>query len=101
QKLVESGNIKLGQVASDAPGVSGRAMLRALVRRRRRRREDQRPGAAAAEGKETGTAARPDRSAKAQRWVLSELLEQYEQAEAALARVEAKIRAELEAAWAA
>lgn len=31
QKLAESGNIKLGQVASDAVGVRGRLMLRALV----------------------------------------------------------------------
>jgi transposase len=32
QKLIESGNIKLGQVASDALGASGRAMLWALAR---------------------------------------------------------------------
>lgn len=31
QKLLESANIKLGQVASDVLGASGRAMLRALV----------------------------------------------------------------------
>ena len=31
QKVIESGNMKLGQVASDALGVSGRAMLRALA----------------------------------------------------------------------
>ena len=31
QKLIESANIKLGQVASDALGVSGKAMLRALA----------------------------------------------------------------------
>jgi transposase len=31
QKVIESGNIKLGQVASDALGVSGRAMLWALA----------------------------------------------------------------------
>jgi transposase len=31
QKIVESGNIKLAQVASNALGVSGRAMLRALA----------------------------------------------------------------------
>jgi transposase len=33
QKLVESGNVKLGQVATDALGVSGLQMLRALARR--------------------------------------------------------------------
>ena len=32
QKLIESGNIKLGQVASDALGASGRAILWALAR---------------------------------------------------------------------
>src|SRR5215211_1843951 len=32
RKLVGSGNIKLGQVASDALGVSGKLMLRALAR---------------------------------------------------------------------
>jgi len=32
QKVIESGNIKLGQVASDALGVSGRQMLWALAR---------------------------------------------------------------------
>jgi Transposase and inactivated derivatives len=32
QKVIESGNIKLGQVASDVLGVSGRAMLEALAR---------------------------------------------------------------------
>lgn len=32
QKVIESGNIKLGQVASDALGVSGRAILRSLIR---------------------------------------------------------------------
>ena len=31
QKLIESANIKLGQVASDALGVSGKAMLRAVA----------------------------------------------------------------------
>jgi transposase len=31
QKLVESANIQLGQVASDALGVSGKLMLRALA----------------------------------------------------------------------
>ena len=31
QKLIESGNIKLGQVATDVLGVSGRQMLRALA----------------------------------------------------------------------
>ena len=31
QKLIESGNVKLSQVVSDALGVSGKQMLRALA----------------------------------------------------------------------
>ena len=31
QKLIESGNIKLGQVVADSLGVSGKQMLRALA----------------------------------------------------------------------
>jgi transposase len=68
QKLVESGNIKLGQVASDALGVSGQLMLRAL------------------EGRMTA----------AQRWILAELLDQYTQVEGALQRVEEKIAQEVD-----
>lgn len=97
QKLVESGNIKLGQVASDALGVSGREMLRALAAgetdarkisdlARRRLKEKKPELKRALEGRLTA----------AQRWVLGELLEQYEEVEGALARVEAKIGAEVE-----
>lgn len=98
QKLAESGNIKLGQVASDALGVSGREMLRALaageadagkLSNLARRLKGKKPELKRAlEGRLT----------EAQRWVLGELLEQYEQVEGALARVEGKIRAEIEAA---
>ena len=85
QKLAESGNIKLSQVASDALGVSGKLMLRAvasgetdaekmaqLARRRMRSKipELQR----ALEGRMT----------KAQRWVLGDLLTRYEEVERAV-----------------
>ena len=96
QKLIESGNLKLGQVASDALGVSGRQMLRALAagetdavkmaglaRRRMKRKvpELQR----ALEGRLTS----------AQRFVLGELLQRYDEIEAAIARVEEHIDEEV------
>jgi len=97
QKLVESGNIKLGQVASDALGVSGKLMLRALAqgdtdaermsnlaRRSMKRKKPELKRAL--EGRLT----------KAQRWVLSELLDQYDQVEAAIKRVEEKLKQEVE-----
>jgi len=96
QKLSESGNIKLSQVASDALGVSGKLMLRALAdgetdaekmaqlaRRRMRSKipELQR----ALEGRMT----------KMQRWVLGELLTRYEEIEQAIERVERQIDEEV------
>ena len=98
QKLVESANIKLAQVASDALGVSGKLMLRALAngetdtqkmselaRRsmRRKKPELQR----ALQGRLT----------EAQRWVLTELLDRYDSVESAISRVDGKIRQEVEA----
>jgi transposase len=91
QKVIESGNMKLGQVASDALGVSGRAMLRALAagetdamanlaRKSLKRKKSELVRALG--GRLTDT----------QRWVLGELLAQYDDLEAALARVAAHIR---------
>jgi transposase len=98
QKLIESGNIKLGQVASDVLGVSGRAMLRAL---------------AAGEANPQSLTALAQRSLKrkeaellraldgqlttSQRWILAELLDQYEGLEAAIARVEERLDEEVRA----
>jgi transposase len=96
QKLIESGNIKLGQVVSDVLGVSGRAMLRALA-------------AGETSAGEMAQLARPNLKAKppelrrslegrltsAQRWVLRELLARYEELEAALARVKQQIQREV------
>ena len=97
QKIAESGNIKLSQVASDALGVSGRLMLRALAggetdvekmselaraRLRNKKGELKR----ALEGRLTC----------AQRWVLAELLDRYEELEAAIKKVNEQIRKEVE-----
>jgi transposase len=99
QKLIESGNIKLSQVVSDALGVSGKQMLRALAagetnaakmsemaRRRMKRKAPELKRALAG------------RLTEAQRWVLTELLDQYEQVETAVRRVEQKIGEEVERA---
>ena len=97
QKLIESANIKLGQVASDALGVSGKAMLRALAagetdakkmshlaRRTLKRKQPQLQQALAG------------RMTEAQRWVLGQLLDQYDQSEAALRRVEERLTQQVE-----
>jgi transposase len=97
QKLMESANIKLGQVASDALGVSGKLMLRALAagetdseqmshlaETRLKRKQPQLQQAL--EGRLT----------QAQRWILGQLLDQYEQGAAALQRVEARIGQEVD-----
>lgn len=99
QKLIESGNIKLSQVVSDALGVSGKQMLRALAagetdvermselaRRRMKRKKPELRRALAG------------RLTEAQRWVLTELLDQYERVEAAVRRAEEKIGEEVERA---
>jgi transposase len=99
QKLVESGNIKLGQVATDALGVSGLQMLRALAagetnpdkissmaRGRLKRKQGELKRALSGQLTE------------AQRWVLSQLLDQYDRVKEAIAKVEHKIREEVAAA---
>ncbi|MEW6131273.1 MAG: IS110 family transposase [Acidobacteriota bacterium] len=98
QKLAESANIKLAQVASDALGVSGKLMLRALAdgetdaeqlshlaKRSLKRKQPQLQRAL------------QGRLTEAQRWVLSELLDQYEQVEAAVKRTEQRIDEEVQA----
>jgi transposase len=97
QKLIESANIKLGQVASDALGVSGKLMLRALAagetdaeqmshlaQRTLKRKQPQLQQAL--EGRFT----------PAQRWILGQLLDQYEHVEAALQSAEERIGQEVE-----
>jgi transposase len=96
QRIIESGNIKLGQVASNALGVSGRLMLRALC-------EGETDGsklAALARGQLKQKRAELRRAltgrlSPAQRFVLRELLDRYEELEAALARVNEQIKQEV------
>jgi transposase len=97
QKVIESGNVKRGQVASDALGVCGRAMVRALAAGEtdattmadlaRKTLKRQKPELVRAlEGRLTDT----------QRWVLGELRARYDAREATLARVEAHLRQAIE-----
>jgi transposase len=88
QKLIESANIKLGQVASDVMGVSGRAMLRAMVEGKSDTQQ------LAELARDTLKQKRPELRraldgllSATQRWVLGELLGRYEELEAALSRV--------------
>jgi len=98
QKLLESANIKLGQVASDGLGVSGRMMLGALAAGE----SDPEKLAEMAQGRLKNKKgelrqALAGRLTTAQRWVLSELLARGEELEGALSRVETRIRAEVQA----
>jgi transposase len=97
QKLAESANIKLGQVASDALGVSGKLMLKALARgetdaekmsdlARRSMRKKKPELKRALEGRLTEN----------QRWILTQMLNQYDLVEEAIKRVEAWIGEEVE-----
>jgi transposase len=97
QKLSESANIKLGQVASDALGASGKLMVRALATGE----TDAEQLSHLAKGPLKRTQpqlqqALAGRFTQAQRWILTELLDQYEQVEAALQRVAERIRQEVE-----
>jgi transposase len=98
QKLLESANIKLGQVASDVLGVSGRLMLHALAAGE----QDVGKLAALAQGRlkskqDALRQALAGRLTGAQRWVLSELLARWEELEGALSRVETRSREEVQA----
>lgn len=97
QKLLESGNIKLGQVASDVLGLSGRLMLHALAEGE----QDARKLAELAQGKlknkkDALRCALVGRLTQVQRWVLGELLARVEELDAALQRVETRIGEEVE-----
>jgi transposase len=98
QKVIESGNIKLGQVASDALGASGRAMLRALAQgetdpdklaslAQRRLKEKVPQLRRALQGRLTVN----------QRFVLGELLQRWEELEGADRRVTREIDKYLQA----
>jgi transposase len=92
QKVIESGNIKLGQVASDALGASGRAMLWALAR------GETDPGKLAALAQRRLKEKVPQlqralhgRLTVNQRFVLRELLQRWEELEQADRRVSKEI----------
>jgi len=96
QRLIESGNIKLGQVASNALGVSGRLMLRALANGE----TDGTKLAALARGQLKKKEAELQRAltgrlSPAQRFVLRELLDRYDELEVALARASEQIKQEV------
>lgn len=95
-RLIESGNIKLGQVACDVLGVSGRLMLRRLCAGE----TDGEQLALLARGslrKKRGELQRAltGRLSPAQRYVLRELLDRYEELERAIARVGEQIKQEV------
>lgn len=96
-KLAESANIKLAQVASSALGVSGRAMLRALARGEQdtTKMADLARGALREKQGQLRRALR-GKLTRSQRFVLTELLNQLEQLEAAVARVSQEIREQIE-----
>ncbi len=96
QRLIESGNIKLGQVASNVLGVSGRMMLRALANGE----TDGTKLAALARGQLKKKEAELQRAltgrlSPAQRFVLRELLDRYDELEVALARASEQIKQEV------
>lgn len=97
QKLLESANIKLGQVASDVLGMSGRLMLQALAEGE----QDATKLAALAQGRLRNKSEELRRALTGhltvvQGWVLKEWLTRLTETEAALDRVEARIREEIE-----
>lgn len=96
QRIIESGNIKLAQVATDALGVSGRQMLRALAKGE----SDATKLAELARGRLRGKKVELQRAltgrlTAAQRFVLRELLDRYDELEAALFRATEQIKQEV------
>jgi transposase len=97
QKLSESANIKLGQVASDALGVSGKLMLRALAAGETDAEKMSHLAQTSLKRKQPQLQqALEGRMTQAQRWILGQLLDQYAQVEAALQRAEERIRQEVD-----
>jgi transposase len=96
QKLIESANIKLGQVATNVLGLSGRLMLQALADGE----EDAAQLAQLAKGKLKAKAAQLKQSltghlTPTQRFLLQELLCQYDQLDEAMARTTTEIQRQL------
>jgi transposase len=96
QKVAESGNIKLSQVVSDALGVSGRRILRAVANGEQD--VDQLVALATSQlapKRELLGKALDGRLTQAQRYVLGELLDRYDETVSAIARVSAQIAKEV------
>ncbi len=96
QRIIESGNIKLGQVASDVMGVSGRLMLRALANGE----QDGQKLASLARGRlkqkaEPLKRALTGRLSAAQKFVLGELLDRYDELERAIEKVNKEVGKEV------
>ena len=95
QRLIESANIKLSQVASDALGVSGRLMLRSLCEGE----TDAEKLSALARGslkqkQSELQRALTGRLSSAQRFVLTELMNRYEENDLAISRINQEIERE-------
>ena len=98
QKIIESANIKLGQVATDVLGVSGRLMLRALADGERDIEKLVGLARGSLKGKKPELRrALTSRLTPAQRFVLNELLTRLGELEAATARVGEQIVREVAA----
>jgi transposase len=96
QMIIESGTIKPAQVATDALGTSGRLMLRALAAGE----ADVTKLAEMTRGRLRGKKVELQRALRgrlttAQRFVLSELLDRYNESEEAILRVNKQIRQEV------
>lgn len=96
QKLIESANIKLGQVATDVLGVSGRFILRALAdgETDAGRLAELARGRLRRKGVELRRSLE-GRLTKSQRFVLSELLHRLDEVGAAILRVNEQVDAEV------
>lgn len=96
QKLIESANIKLGQVATDVLGVSGRLILRALAdgETDAGRLAELARGRLRRKGVELRRSLE-GRLTKSQRFVLSELLHRLDEVGAAILRVNEQVDAEV------
>jgi transposase len=97
QQLIESANIKLGQVASDARGVSGKLRLRALAAGETDAEKRSHLARCTLKRKQPQfQQALEGRFTDAQRWIVSQLLDQYDQVAAALQRAEERLKQEVE-----
>lgn len=96
QKLAESGNIKLSQVVSNALGVSGRRMLRALAQGEQDLDKIVALGDEKLYAKHSELRRAVDgRLTQAQRFVLADLLDRYDEVERAIARVSERVAEEV------